>query len=228
MRVCIFQFSALTVNRKYYCSHRTQKNSLHLRAGLATGICSWIFPPLPLTPVPQYRYFYWVLWMQNCADIWVESKCLRGKIHSIISCSNTSFSVPIWKLWALLQPAPFDRRTQQMSAGMVVVFPVMLLYPESELCTLLPDPWPAGLAGDIGRDWYNSAVRTVTRTTEIAVIFSEEKLIISFATESVICFYPVVLYFAGWCQSVILSLFQGKDQFLSLVRTFMCYWVSRT
>lgn len=166
MRVCIFQFSALTVNRKYYCSHRTQKNSLHLRAGLATGICSWIFPPLPLTPVPQYRYFYWVLWMQNCADIWVESKCLRGKIHSIISCSNTSFSVPIWKLWALLQPAPFDRRTQQMSAGMVVVFPVMLLYPESELCTLLPDPWPAGLAGDIGRDWYNSAVGTVTRTTE--------------------------------------------------------------
>lgn len=132
--VCLFHFSALSVSKKCYCSHRTQKNFLHLRAGLPTWICSWILPLLPLTLLPLCIYLSWALWIWNCADIWARPQCLGGKIHSINSGSDTLFLVPVGKSWAFLQPAslggwqPQDECDSLLSPVTVAAFPVKFLH----------------------------------------------------------------------------------------------------
>lgn len=132
--VCLFHFRALSVSKKCYCSHRTQKNSLYLRAGLPTWICSWILPLLPLTLLPLCMYLSWALWIWNCADIWVRPQCLGGKIHSINSGSDTLFLVPVGKSWAFLQPAslggwqPKDECDSLLSPVTVAAFPVKFLH----------------------------------------------------------------------------------------------------
>lgn len=132
--VCIFPFSAFSVSKKYYCSHRTQKNSLYLRVGLPPWICSWILPLLPLTLLPLCTYFTWALWIWNHADIWVRSKYLKAKIHSISSGSDPLFLVPVGKSWAFLQPAslggwqPKDECDSLLSPVTVAAFPVKFLH----------------------------------------------------------------------------------------------------
>ena len=139
-------------------------------------------------PVPQYIYFSWALWIQNCADIWVKSKRLRGKIHSIISCSDTFFSVPIWKSWALLQPASCGRwQPKRMNTTNACCplwrwqlslwcYCICIRAVHGVYCTLLTDLWPAGLAGDTGRD---NATILLLELRRVAVIFSRNNWLLS-------------------------------------------------
>lgn len=115
--LCILSFSV------FFCIYI----SLYLRVGLPPRICSWI---LPLTLLPLCIHFPWALWTWNCADIWVRPKCLKAKIHSISSGSDSLFLVPIGKPWASLQPAslggwqPKDECDSLLSPVTVAALPV--------------------------------------------------------------------------------------------------------
>lgn len=164
-RVCVFQFSALTVNKKYYCSHRTWNNSLHSRAGIATWICPWIFLLLPFTLLYHSIYIFLGLCEYKMMQVFETNLNVSGgrctsSFLALISC----FLVPIWKPWALWQPASFGRwQPQRMNMANACCpwrqwllslycdcIPIRAMH--RVCCTLHTDLWPAGLAGDTSRD----------------------------------------------------------------------------
>lgn len=129
--VCIFHLTAFSVSKKHYCSNRTQKNSLYLRAGLPPWICPWILPLFPLFPLfPLCIHFSRALQIWNGADIWVRPKgkdsqhqlwlwfLIFGACRRILSF--LAACIPWW-----LQPE--DECDSLLSPVTVAAFPVKFL-----------------------------------------------------------------------------------------------------
>ena len=181
------------------------------------------------SPVPQDRYFSRALWTQNCAGIWDQYKCLRRRIGSIMSCSDTTFLVAVEtpELYYSLHPLAGDSPegwtwptpAAHCDSGS---FPFTLPHPYGGWAWAVLRFARPSLAGRMSRrhrqsQRYSSAIAPQSCCN----ILGGESGNNWSASLPEMCFYLRVCYFAGWCQSVILPVLQGKSQCLCLVRTFL-------